>query len=497
MQQPSIHIYNTLTRQTQVFHPIHPHHLTIYVCGPTVYGPAHLGHARSAISFDIVARTFKHLNYNITYVRNITDVGHLANDADEGEDKIGKVARLQKINPMQVAQKYITSYHNDMRMLNVLTPNIEPQASGHIIEQIAFIKTLLQNGYAYHVNGSVYFDITTYHKNHTYGILSGRKIEDLLSGTRELYQQKEKRNPLDFALWKKAAPEHFMQWSSPWSNGFPAWHLECSAMSTKYLGKRFDIHGGGLDLTFPHHECEIAQHIAAYGTQPANYWMHNNLVIIDSEKMSKSAGNFITLEQCFKGNHPLLSKPYHPLVLRFFILQAHYRSTLSFSDHALQAAEKGYYKLLNTYKSLLNIHHSTTENTDEESKLSDHIQELTNACYTALYQDFNTAKVLGLLFELSKHINTIANHSLSITQIKKEIWDAMKKMYTNLMQNILALTKPLDLNTTSLIEDLLVLYQEAKIAKNYSYVNKLRTILHKQGIVVQDTKHGIDWRYAY
>jgi cysteinyl-tRNA synthetase len=313
----------------------------MYVCGPTVYGDAHLGHARPAITFDLIFRYMKHVGYQVRYVRNITDVGHLENDADEGEDKIAKKARLEKLEPMEVVQAYTDSYHKNMDQLNVLRPSIEPRASGHIIEQIEMVKKILEAGYGYEVNGSIYFDVEKYSKTHKYGKLSGRVLEDLIANTRELEGQEEKQKPYDFALWKKAGPEHIMRWPSPWGEGFPGWHMECSAMGTKYLGETFDIHGGGMDLLFPHHEAEIAQSTAALGHESVRYWLHNNMITINGQKMGKSLNNFITLNDFFSGSHPLLEKSYSPMAIRFFILQAHYRSTLDFSNEALQAAEKG------------------------------------------------------------------------------------------------------------------------------------------------------------
>ena len=345
-------IYNSLARAKQPFKPIHPGHVGMYVCGPTVYGDAHLGHARPAVTFDILFRYLKHLGYKVRYVRNITDVGHLEHDADSGEDKVAKKARLEQLEPMEVVQMYLNRYHRDMEALNVLPPSIEPHASGHIIEQIEYIKKILDAGFAYESCGSVYFDVRKYNAIHPYGKLSGRNIDDLLSTTRELDGQDEKRCPLDFALWKKASPEHIMHWPSPWSEGFPGWHLECSVMGTKYLGETFDIHGGGMDLMFPHHECEIAQSVAAQGHEAVRYWMHNNMITINGKKMGKSYGNFITLEQFFDGSHPALEQPYSPMVIRFFVLQAHYRSTVDFSNEALQAAEKALQKILAAYQRL-------------------------------------------------------------------------------------------------------------------------------------------------
>lgn len=338
-------IYNTLTRRKEVFKPIHPDHVGMYVCGPTVYGDAHLGHARPAITFDLLFRYLTHLGYKVRYVRNITDVGHLEHDADEGEDKIAKKARIEQLEPMEVVQFYLNRYHREMEQLNVLPPSIEPHASGHIIEQIEYIKKIFEAGYAYESEGSVYFDVEKYNRDHKYGELSGRNIDDMIHNTRTLDGQSEKRNPLDFALWKKAAPEHIMHWPSPWSEGFPGWHLECSTMGTKYLGERFDIHGGGMDLMFPHHECEIAQSVAATGHQTVNYWMHNNMITINGQKMGKSYNNFINLHEFFTGQHALLDQPYSPMVIRFFILQAQYRSTVDFGNEALKASEKALQKM--------------------------------------------------------------------------------------------------------------------------------------------------------
>ncbi|MEM7173832.1 MAG: cysteine--tRNA ligase [Bacteroidota bacterium] len=443
MTDQKIKIYNTLSRKTEDFQPIQPLKVGLYVCGPTVYGPAHLGHARSAVFFDIVVRTFKHLHYQVKYIRNITDVGHLVGEVDQGEDKISRIARIEQISPMQVAYKYTQSYEKDLQALHVLPPDIAPLASGHITEQINCVKHLLKKEYAYLVNGSVYFDIAKYHAKNNYGILSGRKIQDLISGTRLLAQQGEKKNQLDFALWKKAKANHLMRWPSPWGEGFPGWHLECTSMSTKYLGPNFDIHGGGLDLSFPHNECEIAQSQALHGMPPANYWMHNNLVTIANEKMSKSAGNFITLTDCFQGTHPLLSQAYPPIVIRFFLLQAHYRTPLSFSDQAVQAAKKGYYKLLNTYKTLQSIHYPTLASPHaQENQLNLTLSHLCHNAYQALYNDFNTAQAIGYLFDIAKYINAIDTQQLSIHQIPLPTWQKVKTTYFAFFEDLLGLNKP-------------------------------------------------------
>ena len=350
--EQKLFVYNTLTRRKEEFRPLHAPHVGMYVCGPTVYGDAHLGHARPAITFDIVFRYLQHLGYKVRYVRNITDVGHLEQDADEGEDKIAKKARLEKLEPMEVAQYFTNRFHEAMDALNVLPPSIEPHATGHIIEQEQLVKEIMDNGFAYESNGSVYFDVEAYNKKHRYGVLSGRNLDDIINNSRELAGVGEKRNQADFALWKKAQPEHIMRWPSPWSEGFPGWHCECTAMGRKYLGNHFDIHGGGMDLIFPHHECEIAQAVASQGDEMVHYWIHNNMITINGQKMGKSLNNFITLPQFFSGEHEKLERAYSPMTIRFFILQAHYRSTVDFSNDALQAAEKGLARLIDAYTAL-------------------------------------------------------------------------------------------------------------------------------------------------
>ena len=398
MTQP-FYIYNTLTRKKEEFKPLNPPYVGMYVCGPTVYGDAHLGHARPAITFDVLFRYLRHLGYKVRYVRNITDVGHLENDADEGEDKVAKKARLESLEPMEVVQYYLNRYHKAMEALNVLPPSIEPHASGHIIEQIEYIKKIIEAGYAYVSNGSVYFDVVKYNKDHHYGKLSGRNIDDLLNTTRELDGQSEKHNSFDFALWKKASPEHIMRWPSPWSDGFPGWHLECSTMSAKYLGEEFDIHGGGMDLLFPHHECEIAQSVAAQGHETVHYWMHNNMITINGQKMGKSLGNFITLDEFFSGNHKLLQQPYSPMTIRFFILQAHYRSTVDFSNEALQASEKALQRMLEGWDNLSKIEPAEVSTVD--------VKAIRERCYEAMNDDLSTPIVVSHLFEAVKIINTV------------------------------------------------------------------------------------------
>ena len=392
-------VFNTLSRVKEVFVPLKSPFVGMYVCGPTVYGDAHLGHARAAISFDLIFRYLQHLDYKVRYVRNITDVGHLENDADEGEDKIGLKARLEALEPMEVVQFYTVRYHRNMDQLNVLRPSIEPHASGHIIEQIEMIKKILDAGYAYEVNGSIYFDVEKYNQKHHYGILSGRKIEDLISNTRELAGQAEKRNGFDFAIWKRADESHIMRWPSPWSDGFPGWHMECSAMGCKYLGDQFDIHGGGMDLLFPHHESEIAQSMVANGKAPVRYWLHNNMITLNGQKMGKSLGNAMSLDDIFSGNHPLLEKAYSPMTIRFFILQAQYRSTLDFSNEALQAADKGMKKLFAAMETLKQL------KTDSNAP-SLGIHEIEKACYDAMNDDFNSPMVIAGLFEAVRVINS-------------------------------------------------------------------------------------------
>ncbi len=480
-------IYNTLSRKKEKFEPINPPFVGMYVCGPTVYGDAHLGHARPAITFDLLFRYLKYLGYKVRYVRNITDVGHLVNDADEGEDKIAKKAKLEHIEPMEIVQKYTNSYHRNTAQLNTLPPRIEPHASAHIIEQAAMAKKILENGFAYEVNGSVYFDVEKYSEKNNYGKLSGRKIEDLISNTRELAGQSEKKNPFDFALWKKAEPEHIMRWPSEWSDGFPGWHLECSVMSTKYLGDKFDIHGGGLDLQFPHHECEIAQSKAANGEDSVKYWMHNNLITIEGQKMSKSLGNFITLDEMFSGKNDLLEQAYSPMVVRFFILQAHYRSTLDFSNKALQASEKGLQRLMKGLETLEKIKPSAETSVD--------LKSLKEKTFDALNDDLNTPILIAHLFDGIKMINQI--HSGDET-INNEDLEDLKSFYKLTVFDILGL-KPESQNANSdkkfedAINLLLNIRLEAKKNKDFATSDKIRDELNKIGIIVKDKKDGFEW----
>lgn len=462
----------------------------MYVCGPTVYGDAHLGHARPAITFDLLFRYLMHCGYKVRYVRNITDVGHLEHDADEGEDKIAKKARLDSLEPMEVVQFYLNRYHKAMESLNVLPPSIEPHASGHIIEQIEYIKRILDAGYAYVSEGSVYFDVEKYSRDFHYGKLSGRNIDELLNTTRQLDGQSEKRNPVDFALWKKAAPEHIMRWPSPWSDGFPGWHLECSVMGAKYLGDVFDIHGGGMDLMFPHHECEIAQSVAAQGKESVHYWMHNNMITINGQKMGKSLGNFITLEQFFTGEHPLLERPFSPMTIRFFILQAHYRSTLDFSNDALAASEKAYQRLCQGWESLSSIVPSDKTTAD--------VAGLRAKCYEAMNDDLSSPIVISHLFDAVRQINTILAGDATITA---EDLAELKEVFSVFMFDIMGLTLEGEAASSAdneaygkAVELLLQLRQEAKGRKDWTTADFIRNRLAEIGFEVKDTKEGAKWR---
>ncbi|MCQ2224997.1 MAG: cysteine--tRNA ligase [Paludibacteraceae bacterium] len=482
-----LRIYNTLSRTKQLFVPLNEPHVGMYVCGPTVYGDGHLGHARPAITFDVLFRYLTSLGYKVRYVRNITDVGHLEHDADEGEDKIAKKARLEQKEPMEVAQYYVNRYHKAMDALNVLPPSIEPHASGHIIEQIDFVKKILDAGYAYESQGSVYFDVKKYNKDHHYGKLSGRNIDDLLETTRELDGQNEKRCGLDFALWKCAQPEHIMRWPSPWSDGFPGWHMECSAMGTKYLGEEFDIHGGGMDLIFPHHECEIAQSTAALGKETVHYWMHNNMITINGKKMGKSYGNFITLDEFFTGSHPLLTQAFSPMTIRFFILQAHYRSTVDFSNEALQASEKGLERLTDAYARLMKITPSATTTVD--------VKGMREKCEEAMNDDLNTPIVISYFFEVAKAINTVTDGKGTISA---EDLDELKSLFQLYLMDILGLKLASDGDSNGdafkgAVDLLLEIRKQAKANKDWATSDKIRNELTALGFNVKDTKDGYEW----
>jgi len=480
-------IYNTLSKSKEQFIPLIPERAGLYVCGPTVYGEPHLGHARPAITFDLVFRYLKHIGYQVRYVRNITDVGHLENDADEGEDKIAKKARLDQLEPMEVAQYYIDSYHKAMDKLNVLRPSIEPRASGHIMEQIDMVQQILDKGFAYVSNGSVYFDVPKFDQEFGYGKLSGRVLEEMISNTRVLDGQDEKRHPADFALWKKASPEHIMRWKSPWSVGFPGWHIECTAMSTKYLGEHFDIHGGGMDLIFPHHESEVCQSTVANGKESVKYWMHNNMITINGQKMGKSLGNFITLNQFFSGDHEMLERSYNAMNIRFFIMQAHYRGTLDFSNEALIAAEKGMLKLNAADKLLDKLNGSNSS--------SESIPEWIQRCYDAMNDDLNTPKLIAELFDASRIINSVKDGHLQLTDSDIQLLkDNFRLFYYDILGMVsdTAATQGEDV-TEKLMDLILEIRQDAKTNKNWGVADMIRNKLTDAGIVVKDTKEGAIW----
>ncbi len=485
-------VLNSYTRQKEVFKPITPGHVGIYVCGPTVSGESHLGHARPYITFDFINRYFRHLGYKIRYVRNITDAGHFEEEGREAEDKISKKAVIEKLEPMELVQKYTNLFHWAMSRFNNLEPSIEPTATGHIVEQINMIKTIIEKGYAYEVNGSVYFDVKKYADNYPYGKLSGRVMDDLLETTRVLEGQDEKRNKADFALWKSAPPEHIMRWSSPWGEGFPGWHIECSAMATKYLGKQFDIHGGGMDLQFPHHESEIAQSTICNHEIPARYWLHNNMITINGKKMGKSYNNQIALTAMFTGKHPLLAQAYSPMTIRFFILQTHYRSTLDFSNEALQAAEKGLKRLWEAYEILLKLeipeqHLPKDQELDE--KVKSQLQELDDF----MNDDFNTAKVLANLFEIVPVINSIKNKQIPEGSISTETFSLMKSYFTEYLENILGLKSENadeDGKLDAVLGLLIDIRKDAKSRKDYATSDKIRNHLHGIGISLKDEKDG-------
>lgn len=487
MRNP-FYIYNTLSRKKEEFKPLVEGHVGLYVCGPTVYSNSHLGHARPYITFDLLYRYLTFLGNKVRYVRNITDVGHLEDEvAEGGEDKIAKKARLEQLEPMEVVQKYMNTFQRNMDQLNIVRPSIEPRASGHIIEQIQVIEEILAKGYAYEVNGSVYFDVEKYNKDYHYGKLSGRNLEDTLTNTRKLDGQDEKKNPFDFALWKKASPEHIMRWPSRWSDGFPGWHLECSAMSTKYLGEQFDIHGGGMDLTFPHHECEIAQNTASSGHSAVKYWMHNNMITINGQKMARSLGNFITLDELFTGTHEILEQAYSPMTIRFFILQAHYRSTVNFSNEALQASAKGLERLLTAVKVLDKLTPSETSTVE--------IATLQEKCFEALNDDLNSPIAIAHLFDGVKMINSIKAGTATITQ---EDLQQLKSFYHTMVFDILGLKEEEDSSAGDevvggLMQLLINLRQSAKTAKDWTTADKIRDELKNLGITIKDTKDGAEW----
>jgi len=482
-------IYNTLTRKKEVFKPLVEGKVGLYVCGPTVYSNSHLGHARPNITFDLLFRYLTFLGYKVRYVRNITDVGHLEDEAEEsGEDKISKKARIEQLEPMEVVQKYMNTFHRNMQDLNVLPPSIEPRASGHIIEQQLMIDSILKNGYAYEANGSVYFDVEKYNQKFKYGKLSGRNLEDIKTNTRQLEGQSEKKNSFDFALWKKATPEHIMRWPSKWSDGFPGWHLECSVMSTKYLGEQFDIHGGGMDLTFPHHECEIAQSTASLGKESVRYWMHNNMITINGQKMARSLGNFITLDELFTGSHEMLEQAYSPMTIRFFILQAHYRSTIDFSNEALKASEKGLERLLTAVETLEGLPVSSESTVD--------VASLKEKCLAALSDDLNSPIAIAHLFDGVKMINAIkaGNEKISAKDAQE-----LSSFFNSMVFDILGLKKEQAEEQggnevlSGTIDLLLKLRVEAKASKDWATADKIRNELNALGVEIKDTKTGFEW----
>ncbi|SEL93944.1 cysteinyl-tRNA synthetase [Aquimarina amphilecti] len=479
-------IYNSISSQKEIFTPITEGNIGMYVCGPTVYSNVHLGNCRTFISFDLVYRYLKHLGYKVRYVRNITDAGHLENDAEEGEDKVAKKARLEQLEPMEIVQRYTLDFHNILAKFNNIPPSIEPTATGHIVEQIETIKTIIENGFAYEANGSVYFDVKKFNETNDYGKLSGRNLEDMIANTRELSAQSDKKNPQDFALWKKADPEHIMRWPSPWSDGFPGWHLECTVMSTKYLGERFDIHGGGMDLKFPHHECEIAQGEAACGVTPVNYWMHANMLTLDGKKMSKSTGNILSPAEIFNGESDKLNKAFAPSVARFFMLQAHYRSILDFSNDALEASEKGFYRLMESIETLENL---KTSNSTEGLNIHNWIKE----CYDAMNDDFNSPILIAKLFEAVKFINSVKEDKASIS---KDDYNQVRRTMNELVFDVLGLVNINEASSdisdklSSTVELLIQLRAEARANKDFATSDKIRDELLDMGIQLKDGREG-------
>ena len=489
-------IYNTLHRQKERFEPLNAPHVGMYVCGPTVYGDPHLGHARPAITFDILFRYLKHLGYKVRYVRNITDVGHLEHDADEGDDKIEKKARLEQLEPMEIAEYYTRRYHQAMEAMGVLPPSIEPHATGHILEQQELVQQILDNGFAYESNGSIYFDIEKYNEKYHYGKLSGRTLENIKDASRDLSGVGEKKNQADFALWKKASPEHIMRWRSPWSDGFPGWHCECTAMGRKYLGSHFDIHGGGMDLVFPHHECEIAQATASQGDDMVKYWMHNNMITINGQKMGKSLGNFITLEQFFTGNHESLSQPYSPMTIRFFILSAHYRSTVDFSDEALQASQKGLERLMDGISNLDRI--TVSDKCDAQTE--EFVKTFRQKCYDAMNDDLQTQVVISLLFEACHLVNNLVDRKATIcADCLKELSDTMHLFAEELLGLRLAASGGSAAREEAfgkVVDMVLELRSKAKAAKDWATSDQIRDALAAAGFEVKDTKDGAVWKLA-
>ena len=492
--QHTLRIYNTLTRQKEDFQPLNPPFVGLYVCGPTVYNNVHLGNVRSFLTFDILVRYLRFMGYTVRYVRNITDVGHLVGDGDEGEDKIGRMAKLEKLEPMEIVQRYTNDFHDVLLQFNLIPPSIEPTATGHLVEQIEATQDLINKGLAYESNGSVYFDIARYNEQgNEYGKLSGRILDDLLTETRDLEGTDEKKSPLDFALWKKAAPEHIMQWNSPWGKGFPGWHLECSCMSTKYLGPQFDIHGGGMDLKFPHHECEVAQGKALNGVDPVRYWMHANMLTVNGQKMSKSLGNSFLPGELFTGNHPLLEQAYSPMTVRFFMLQSQYRSTLDFSNEALKASQKGYRRLINGLRIAKTLQFESGDQPLDEKKATE-IRNALDGFTKAMNDDLNTAVAIAELFTLLKYVNMLQTGQLHPSALGEALFEELKGSFISYLQDLLGLMEEQPTGD-EMLKGMLTLYKEFKEAKQYEKVDEIRSYFKSQGLVIRDLKTRIDWAY--
>jgi cysteinyl-tRNA synthetase len=489
-------IYNTLSREKELFTPLNAPHVGMYVCGPTVYNYVHLGNVRTFMTFDVLYRYLSHIGYKVRYVRNITDVGHLVGDGDEGEDKIGKMAKLEKLEPMEIVQRYTNDFHKVLEQFNFLPPSIEPSATGHIVEQIETTNLLIQKGLAYESNGSVYFDIAKYNEQGgEYGKLSGRILDDLLTETRDLDGVGEKRSPLDFALWKKASPEHIMRWNSPWGEGFPGWHLECTCMSTKYLGDSFDIHGGGMDLKFPHHECEIAQAKGANNREPVRYWMHSNMLTVNGQKMSKSLGNSFLPAELIAGSHPLLEQAYSPMTVRFFMLQSQYRSTLDLSNDALKAAQKGYKRLVNGLRIIKNLQFVADESEGINEEHVAEIQKGIQGCYDGLNDDLNTAVTIASLFVLVKKINQLYMGQVKFSQIGEENFNLLKEKFVLILEDVLGIIEEQSASVEAFATGMLNLYKEHKEARQYDKIDEIRTYFKANGLVIKDMKTRIDWAY--
>jgi cysteinyl-tRNA synthetase len=488
-------VYNSLTRKKELFEPINPPFVGMYVCGPTVYSDVHLGNLRTFLSFDIIYRYLKYLGYKVRYVRNITDVGHLESDGDEGEDKIGKKAKLENLEPMEIVQRYVNDFHLQTARFNLINPDIEPSAIGHIKEQIEMVEKLIDKGLAYEVNGSVYFDVSKYSEHEQYGILSGRVVEELMSGSRRLDGQEEKRNPIDFAVWKNAGRTHIMRWNSPWGWGFPGWHLECSVMSSKYLGETFDIHGGGLDLKFPHHECEIAQSVGANGKQPVKYWLHTNMLTVNGQKMSKSLGNSFLPGELFAGSHELLDQPYSPMTVRFFMLQSHYSSTLDFSNDALKAAAKGYKKMINGLVLAKGLVYQRDPEVELNQQVIDQVNTIVENCYRAMDDDFNTARAIAQLFNLLKKINSIVAGGLHTSALGEETFTKLIDTYVSWVEDVLGLLEEQPGDINGIVDILIKVYRQAKADRDYAKVDEIRAGLKQHGIVLKDMKHAVSWAY--